>query len=201
MKTEEELIWESYSNNKNPLNNPNFKKWFGDSVIVDENGNPKIVYHGTQSKFDEFKTDTGFIYVTDNPKYASNLSYMRKPNGGENVIPLYVRIENPLDLRPLGLKVSEDKFREFLGYKKKNSSRSKVIQKVHLLVRTYSDVLTNNVWDGIIMTESAKSYFGDSNGFISDVYVVFDKNQIKSIYNKGNWSFSDDRILECINNI
>ena len=27
-----------------------FKRWFGDSKVVDENGQPKVVYHGTQSE-------------------------------------------------------------------------------------------------------------------------------------------------------
>lgn len=31
-----------------------FKKWFGDSKVVDENGKPLVVYHGTSYIFDEF---------------------------------------------------------------------------------------------------------------------------------------------------
>ena len=27
--------------------NDNFKKWFGDSKVVDDNGKPKNVYHGS----------------------------------------------------------------------------------------------------------------------------------------------------------
>lgn len=32
----------------------NFKKWFGDSKVVDENGEPLVVYHGTTHVFNEF---------------------------------------------------------------------------------------------------------------------------------------------------
>ena len=38
------------------INTPAFKKWFGNSKIVDKNGNPLIVYHGTDTtdNFDTF---------------------------------------------------------------------------------------------------------------------------------------------------
>jgi hypothetical protein len=48
----------------------NFRKWFGDSKVVDEAGNPLVVYHGTKSRggFDAFDpekigtaTDEGFL--------------------------------------------------------------------------------------------------------------------------------------------
>jgi GGDEF domain-containing protein len=34
-----------------------FKKWFGDSKVVDEDGKPLVVYHGTGADFDTFNTD------------------------------------------------------------------------------------------------------------------------------------------------
>jgi len=37
----------------------NFKKWFGDSRVVDESGQPLVVYHGTTHSFDEFIKDKG----------------------------------------------------------------------------------------------------------------------------------------------
>ena len=35
--------------------NSNFWKWFGDSKVIDKDGNPIICYHGTRSIFDTFK--------------------------------------------------------------------------------------------------------------------------------------------------
>lgn len=35
-------------------NNPNFQTWFGDSKALDDDGNPKVLYHGTASKFFTF---------------------------------------------------------------------------------------------------------------------------------------------------
>ena len=43
---------------------PKFKRWFGNSKIVDAEGKPLVVYHGTKRDFSEFK-----------PKYADNLSF------------------------------------------------------------------------------------------------------------------------------
>jgi hypothetical protein len=36
---------------------PYFKKWFGKSKVVDENGEPLVVYHGTSDKFTAFDAD------------------------------------------------------------------------------------------------------------------------------------------------
>lgn len=46
---------------KSILDNPNFKHWFGDSKVVDENGEPLVVYHGTTHTFDNFEPDRGTI--------------------------------------------------------------------------------------------------------------------------------------------
>ena len=45
------------------MRTPAFKKWFGDwetdpanaSKVVDENGEPMVVYHGSNYNFNEFK--------------------------------------------------------------------------------------------------------------------------------------------------
>src|SRR5690606_938408 len=86
----------------------NFKKWFGNSKVVDENGNPKVVYHGTPSSgFSAFDIehlgkntdDQGYygegFYFTDSPKTANAYSLMIEGSGG---YPVYLRINNPLYL-------------------------------------------------------------------------------------------------------
>lgn len=67
---------------------PEFKKWFGDwendpdnaSKVVDKNGEPLVVYHGSKTDFFEFdksrikdtvRWEKGF-YFTDNFKYAKS---------------------------------------------------------------------------------------------------------------------------------
>lgn len=57
---------------------PEFKAWFGNSKVIDEQGNPKVVYsgHGNTnlfgSKFDPKKATSGGFYFTENPEIASS---------------------------------------------------------------------------------------------------------------------------------
>jgi uncharacterized membrane protein YkoI len=39
--------------------NDNFKKWFGDSKVVDDEGNPLVVYHGTTHDYNIFDREKG----------------------------------------------------------------------------------------------------------------------------------------------
>lgn len=78
-----------------------FKKWFGDSKVVDENGKPLVVYHGTPNQFDEFSYDkigtngtvegVGF-YFTDDADTAKG--YIKR-NG--EVKECYLSIKKPLE--------------------------------------------------------------------------------------------------------
>jgi hypothetical protein len=65
----------------------NFWRWFGDSKVVDEQGKPLVVYHGTESAFDTFKD--GVAYFTPDTRY----SFVQRSG---QVIPAYIRIDNPL---------------------------------------------------------------------------------------------------------
>ena len=57
-----------------------FKKWFGDSKVVDEDGKPLVVYHGSGSQFTVFdggklgntgaESAKGGFYFTDNKSLA-----------------------------------------------------------------------------------------------------------------------------------
>lgn len=83
---------------------PEFKKWFGDwendaanaSQVLDDNGEPKVVYHGTATEFNEFKQGHGLlgdgIYLTDNFDTADVYANIRGENGF--VLPLFVNIRN-----------------------------------------------------------------------------------------------------------
>lgn len=79
-----------------------FKAWFGDSKIVDQQGQPLVVYHGTRGDFDAFDveragdTDEGWygrgVYSTASPDLASAYA---DEESGSNVLPLYVSLQNP----------------------------------------------------------------------------------------------------------
>jgi len=60
---------------------PAFKRWFGDSKVVDINGEPRVVYHGTGSNFEAFdrrhsnpESDlgAGFYFTTERGDVANN---------------------------------------------------------------------------------------------------------------------------------
>jgi len=82
---------------------PEFKKWFGDSKVVDADGKPLVVYHGTTKSFNEFTNDKkehrsgnpdGF-YFTPDADEASDYALTGKTEEGANVIAAYLSIKNP----------------------------------------------------------------------------------------------------------
>lgn len=84
--------------NSSIIENPNFKKWFGNSRVVDNNGKPLMVYHGTTKNFKSFNSNRPFdrvgIYFTDKPNIA-NISSLGKQEDGANTVPVYLSIKNP----------------------------------------------------------------------------------------------------------
>ncbi len=95
-------------------NSPEFKRWFGKSKVVDGDGKPLKVYHGTGNEFESFIVDLNRdksgqstnlfgdgVYLTESPMIASEYALLPKSRQSA-VIPLYARIERPLDLdRPM----------------------------------------------------------------------------------------------------
>lgn len=72
---------------------PAFKRWFGDSKVVDESGNPLAVYHGTNANIAQFDTlreenpgERG-TFFTASPRAAAEY--------GSAIYPTYLAIENP----------------------------------------------------------------------------------------------------------
>jgi hypothetical protein len=54
---------------------PEFKRFFGNSKVVNPDGTPKVMYHGTARIIDEFlPKQAGAIFVTDNPDFAESFS-------------------------------------------------------------------------------------------------------------------------------
>lgn len=77
-----------------------FWRWFGDSKVVDTEGKPLVVYHGTDASFSEFQPDkNGLIFVTPKPDFAAKFAnrYAGELAGGENIMPVYAQANRPLD--------------------------------------------------------------------------------------------------------
>lgn len=81
-----------------PLENSNFRRWFGDSKVVDEQGRPLIVYHGTPTPdFTRFKrpsgsTEPGF-WFSSTP--VESFARERYADRGPAIYPVYLSIQNP----------------------------------------------------------------------------------------------------------
>lgn len=73
-----------------------FKRWFGDSKVVDEDGKPLVVYHGTDEKFNAFDMSKGRANMDIQGAFFS--PYELDAQGyGENVGAYYLSIQNPAD--------------------------------------------------------------------------------------------------------
>lgn len=154
---------------------PEFKNWFGESQVVDEQGKPLVVYHGTSKDVDftSFKGNKNGIWFTPDPNVASSyatqndsmgyrrgVGYSMEPtNTASRVIPAYVSLKNPavFDVWP-------DVIRYATNYKK--------------ALGDYFTQLKAQGHDGVI--------FGSGK---EKTYVAFNPEQVKSATaNKGTFS-------------
>lgn len=154
---------------------PEFKNWFGDSKVVDADGKPLTVYHGTSKDvdFNSFKGNKNGIWFTPNPDIASNYAmqndsmgyrrgtgYSMEPtNRASRVIPAYVSLKNPAVFE-----VWPDVIRYATNYKK--------------ALGDYFTQLKAQGHDGVI--------FGSGK---DATYVAFNPEQVKSATaNRGTFS-------------
>lgn len=84
----------------------NFYRWFGNSKVVDEQGRPLVVYHGSHADFDTFSKEfigkgrgkiwgDGFYFTSDR-KHAESIALGFFGKGKEAYLyPVYLKIENP----------------------------------------------------------------------------------------------------------
>jgi GNAT superfamily N-acetyltransferase len=90
-----------------------FKRWFGNSKVVDADGNPLVVYTGTSKDFDfsKFKIPKNGAWFTGSPEEASAYAKendsmgfeweggrLVEVNAASRVMPVYLKIENPYTL-------------------------------------------------------------------------------------------------------
>ena len=159
-------IQEFLNENHDDSLNDNFWKWFGNSKVVDTNGKPLVVYHGSQSEFSEFD---GVSFFTDDYMNADGYA------GGEYVYEVYLTIKNPLIIDAKGKKW--DDIETPYG-----TTTQGVIGNVD-----------RNKYDGVIFNNIKDSWIDDVDyQDPSTVYVTFLPNQIKSIENDGSWNINDN---------
>ncbi len=180
--------------------NDNFWNWFGDSKMVDEKGNPMVLYHGSSANFRVFNnrmkgsaTDSGMRgrgwYLSANiltgDAYTKN-RYYDAPNNIGVLYKLYAKIENPFDLHSFN---SLDEIAELLNidssilHERGRGSNYHSIRVSGadggLFSGIFSDAVMNHGYDGIIHYQEI---------------VTFEPNQMKSVDNDGTWDINDNDI-------
>lgn len=168
------------------INTPEFKRWFGKSKVVDANGNPLVVYHGTtRGLFSVFglherSRSNGFVFTSDK---NLALTYSGQNNSAEpgskstkhGYYQVYLSLENPKIVDWQGSHYSE------------NGGTDAAIQ-----------LARNEGYDGIIIknVDDAGMYKGmlvnrgeiPESTAIGNLYVAFNPEQIKSaIGNNGDF--------------
>jgi hypothetical protein len=85
---------------KAPPTTPEFKRWFGKSILKEE-GRPKVMYHGSRVGFNAFRENKP-IFISEYPDEAEFFArgYPDESADGSdkvNIYPLWVRAETPFD--------------------------------------------------------------------------------------------------------
>lgn len=173
---------------------PQFKKWFSGSKVVDENGEPLVVYHGTREDFDVFVpqkgSDLGFHFGTkgqsnirlDETRGKLHVSGMGQTTDlGENILPVYLSLNNPLRVNDPGyFSAADESFANDLrgnGIPVESSDSNKqLIEKIKskgydgLVYTNYNEMSPYDLQENLDPDEAAPP----------DSYIVFDPTQIKS---------------------
>lgn len=144
---------------KNQTETHQFKRWFGDwqsqpeqaSKVVNEDGTPKAVYHGTGANFTVFKSESGTYWFSESTDYAEAMAEERAGKNGR-VGAFYLDMKNPYRA-----KLPPGQFTD-PGYEKP------IIEKAK-----------SGGYDGVIIENDT-----DSDIEAETFYVVFLQNQIKS---------------------
>lgn len=156
---------------------PEFKAWFGDwennpegaSKVIDENGEPLVVYHGTNEEFWKFNKSKG----KGNIKQKSiNFSSDKKvaENYGTRIIQCFLNLKKPL----------------IKDYKGENYHTIVFYARFERRIDDIPDYIVNNaqsekIYDGVIFLniQDSKSAYDKLSVPIANNYYAFNNNQIK----------------------
>lgn len=172
-----------------------FKKWFGDSKVVDESGEPLVVYHGSPSHditiFDSDKTlygeiSKGFNFFTnkksayqdsadDYANFAGTNGYRR--NG--KVYETYLKIQ-----KPLHIKYTSNAMTLYKG----GRQYATPVEYYDTNYKEIKEKYNSGDYDGIIIENT------DKNNDDSSIYLVSNSEQIKSVNNQGTFDGSNPNI-------
>jgi hypothetical protein len=131
-----------------------FKSWFGNSRVVDSQGNPLEVYHGSEREIEQFYD--GDVYFTDDYMNADGYA------SGEYVYGVYLSMQRPLVVDA--------------GSRKWNDLDTPHGVTTHDVVGR----VDRSKYDGVIFKNIKDSWIDDVDyQDAGTVYVVFSANQIR----------------------
>jgi hypothetical protein len=151
-----------------PTESPEFQKWFGDSKVVDSEGNPLVMYHGTDAEFNVFDSEKGKkwakkvgFWFTDQKDFSELF--------GENVMPVYLSVQNPIV-------ITQDTF---------NKWREKHFDNESFWKGKKNEWIANGN-DGLIIIGKEEKFAGELMPATS-IFAAFSPTQIKSTTNQGTF--------------
>jgi N12 class adenine-specific DNA methylase len=165
---------------------PAFRDWFGDSKVVDAEGKPLVVYHGTQAAFDTFRVGEAEgwgkgIYFTDNRAQAE-AEWGDGPTG--RVVDAYVALQHPYIEGTSSLRGREDTPAWKAVEARGNDPETEWANNG----RFVGNVLRDLGYDGIIADQS--------NGIQGREIVAFRPEQVKSATaNRGTFDGGNPNML------
>ena len=164
---------------------PYFKKWFGDSKIVGEDGKPLKVYHGAPDmRFATgeggFKTPAERFGMGEDTRahwfasskatartYADDRRAFDYQAAEPGIVEVYIKLKNPLVIEGAG-----KRWRDAQKRGKTGDVLAEAREKGH---------------DGVIIRNVRDDYGIDDPQRITDTYAVFDNTNIKSTANRGTF--------------
>jgi hypothetical protein len=175
---------------------PEFKRWFGESQVVDEQGRPLVVYHGTGEDFSEYISPTsgftfgGALFFTSSTELASQ--YAMESRGRQlgnipNVQPVYIRMRDPMVVDAGGRRY-DDIPTDGLPGRWRNDVATTDEVTLEAKRQGFDGVIFKNLLDPPTPDSESKT--------ISDVYAVFNEKAVKSaIGNDGSFDLGDPSTL------
>ncbi len=186
----------------------NFWRWFGDSKVVDEQGRPLVVYHGSRESFDVFDIEksgsaTGnFGYFGKGFYFTTNIQ-AAKDYGADGFRSFYLKANNPYISNK---KSDRELAKQFVKkYNIKYAPDTNMLLGNNNLVYSYNFLEDINneekIVDLVILTQNGnyaeqfsellKELGYDGLRYEKGAYnelLVFEPNQIKSVNNRGTYS-------------
>ena len=163
-------------------NSEQFNQWFGNSMVVNKDGTPKVVYHNTNARFTVFdttksgsnqgKTHGDGIYLSTNP-YLFDYA-------GDTQLKMYASISNPFEMYLTDKEATSiyDKYFKPFHDDKYGTYKPHVLQKLQSPTGVF-DYLNEAAEQNKIQTIDILKELGYDGVHDGVEWVAFDSNQVK----------------------